>query len=234
MKTKVITTATVILIFNSMAIADILASTDADYSFMTTLDWHNCQQIGTEYREVYAFETNSFFINICQKDDSYFYSVEAKQSNQSSVFIPAHPLKNNQGFRARNGNLSYLVLLPFGSSKTHHLSPEPTEAILTIKRNGQLASVESSLNKYCHQSEDAIAQLKDSVVAFDSIELQKSDQIDILPQYQNFGSNLSLANQENEDQADQEKFFLPETFESGSRFDFYLIGGELHRLTTCK
>ncbi|MEM7758220.1 MAG: hypothetical protein AAF298_08860, partial [Cyanobacteria bacterium P01_A01_bin.40] len=129
----------------------VLASSDADYSFIIDSDWHNCQQINSDYQEVYAFETGSFYINICQKDNVYFYSGEAKQSERSdsntalrnSIFIPAEPLDNYRGFQAENGNVSYLVILPFSTpAKSSNLNPG--EAILTIKRNGQLVSVESS------------------------------------------------------------------------------------------
>lgn len=209
-------------------IADILASADADYNFLVTSDWYNCQQLGAEYQEVYAFETASFYVNICQKDNVYFYSGEAKQSDQNSIFIPAYPLENQQGFQAVNGNLSYLVLLPFQKSSELKSSPlKLAEAILTIKRNGQLVAVESSLNKYCDQSETAIKRLDESSIAFDNIELesQNSLQIATLPQQQDLGWDLpSIKHHEP----------LPvEIFQSNSRFDFYQIDGELLRLTTC-
>ena len=229
MKTRVISTATITIIVNLIAIADVCASTDADYTFMITSDWHNCQRISSEYQEIYAFETDSFYVNICQKDDVYFYSGEAKQSDKpddigsprSSIFIPAYPLEDDRGFYSENGNLSYIVLLPFGKQHNDGQTPmlEPAEAILTIKRNGQLVSVESSLNKYCHQSEDAIA--------FDTIEaqLQNYNQVATIPRQQDFGSDISFVS--------QGELLPPEIFKSDARFDFYRVGGELYRLTTC-
>ncbi|MGL6344385.1 MAG: hypothetical protein ACRC80_35210 [Waterburya sp.] len=205
----------------------LLVSADADYSFLVTSDWYSCQQLGAEYQEVYAFETTSFYINICQKDNVYFYSGEAKQSDQNSIFIPAFPLKNQQGFQAVNGNLSYLVLLPFQESSELKSSPlKPAEAILTIKRNGQLVAVESSLNKYCDQSETAIKRLDESLIALDNIELESQNSLHIpISQQQGLGWDL-LSLKHNEP--------LPvEIFQSNSRFDFYQIDGELLRLTTC-
>ena len=200
---------------------DAVASTDADYNFMITSDWHDCQQINTAYQAVYTFETASFYVNICQKDRNYFYSAEAKQSENSSIFIPAYPLENGTGFRAENGNVSYLVLLP--SNKPDNLRPsdsEPTEAILTIKRNNQLVSVESSLNKYCHQSPTS--------VAWDTIELQPRDanQLATIPQQQDVSLEFSISEH-------SDRLLPQEIFNSDSRFDFYRIDGELHRLTTC-
>ena len=220
MKTTVIITTTVTIIVNFIA-ADVFASTDADYSFRLTSDWHDCQQIGAAYQEVYAFETDSFYVNICQKDNAYFYSGEAKQSDHSSIFMPAYPLENGQGFQAKNGNLSYLVLLPFGKQNNGNQVPtrKQAEAILTIKRNGHLVSVESSLNKYCHQSA--------AEIAFDTIKIQpqKSNQVAAISAQQDLGLGLSFVN--------QGQLLSPEIFQSNSRFDFYRVGGELHRLTTC-
>lgn len=230
MKTTVMATATITIIANSLAIADVFASTDADYTFTLASDWHNCQRIGTSYQEVYAFETDSFYINICQKDDAYFYSGEAKQSNRSSIFIPAYPLENNRGFQAKNGNVSYLVVLPFNlQDEREDNSPgKPAEAILTIKRNDRLVSVESSLNKYCHASENSLQASEDSAIAFNILESQLQDYdklVKITPQ-QDFSTNLSFWQ--------REQLLAPETFKSDSHFDFYRVGGELYRLTTCQ
>lgn len=195
------------------------ASSDADYSFTIASDWQDCQQIGTDYQAVYAFETASFYVNICQKDDAYFYSGQAKQQDRNSIFIPAYPLENKAGFLAKNGNLSYLVLLPF-STQNNFNSSEPGEAILTIKRNDRLVSVESSLNKYCHRSE--------TEVVWDTIELQpdNSDRVATIPQYYDVGAEFSTVE-------GSDRTLSTEIFNSESRFDFYRIGGKLHRLTTC-
>ena len=200
---------------NLVAIPEVRAS-DADYSFLVESDWHSCQQISAEYQEVYAFETPSFYVNICQKDNVYFYSGEAKQSNVNSIFIPAIPLEHNRGFKANNGNVSYVVILPFlkpSSIKDSTIDPE--EAILTIKRNDRLVSVESSLNKYCHESD---------TIAFDKIYSHSFNQLAAVTQEQ-----ISLELLSNNTNA----MLPPEIFDFNSRFDFYRIDGKLHRLTTC-
>ena len=195
------------------------ASSDADYSFTVDFDRYDCQQIDSTYQAVYAFETANFYVNICHKGDAYFYSGEAKHSNLNSIFIPAHPLANGSGFEAQNGNVSYLVILPF-SQNIDLSTSDRSEAILTIKRNDRLVSIESSLNKYCHQSETSIV--------WDNIEVQPHDssQVATVPLHQDINSSFPLAVKANP--------LLPtETFNSDSRFDFYRIGGKLHRLTTC-
>ena len=195
------------------AIVEVLASSDTDYNFAISSE-RNCQQMGAEYQEVYAFETTDFYVNICQKGEVYFYFGEAKQSNRNSIFIPADALNNNRRFQAENGNISYTVVLPF-SDRSNVEFGKPEEAILTIERNGRLLSVESSLNKYCQ------------AIALDDLELnsQGFNELAIILQQQDIGGQLSSAKPRN---------LLPaETFNSDSRFEFYRINGELHRLTTC-
>lgn len=215
------TKAIAILILYLGIIDSAVASSDADYSFVMTSDWHDCQQIDPDYQAVYAFETASFYVNICQKGENYFYSGEAKQSDNNSIFITAHPLENGSGFQAQNGNLSYLVLVPFGK---HNNRPnntfEPAEAVLTIKRNDRLVSVESSLNKYCHNSK--------TTTAWDKIELQphNSSHLATVTQHKDVGVELPII-------YEGDRLLPAKTFDSESRFDFYRIGGELHRLTTC-
>ncbi|MEL6930832.1 MAG: hypothetical protein AAFO95_19695 [Cyanobacteria bacterium J06600_6] len=210
---------TVIIAVQLGTVNDVQASADADYSFLIDSDWRNCQQISTEYQEVYAFETDSFYVNICSQNNTYFYSGEAKQTGTSSIFIPALPLEDNRGFKAINGNLSYVVILPFsGQNEAESLAVNPKEAILTIKRNGQLVEVESSLNKYCHQSK---------AIAFDNLE----------PNAQNFNRLATIFPQQdiNENLLSKEiEAVLPkEIFNSESHFDFYRIDGKIHRLATC-
>ena len=215
---KCATGSMVTIVLYLVTISNVSASSDADYRFMISADWHSCQQINSAYQEVYAFETTSFYINICQKDDVYFYSGEAKQSDRNSIFIPATPLENHRGFQAENGNVSYLVILPFSEQTNLQSSTNnPTEAILTIKRNGQLVSVESSLSKYCYQS-DAIAS--------DNLNLNIQD-------YSTLATNAQQQDIPWDLSSSKSRILPREIFNSNSRFDFYRIDGKLHRLTTC-
>lgn len=210
----------VMMVVHLGAIADVQASSDADYNFLTNADGHNCQQISTDYQEVYAFETSSFYINICQKGNAYFYSGEAKERDTSSIFMTATPLGHNRGFQAKNGNTSYVVTLPFPKQSNPEPSVlDPEEAILTIKRNDRLVAIESSLNKYCHQS---------SAIAFDNIKLNHGlNQLAIIPQQYQYDVGKDLL-------AGQPESILPvEIFHFNARFDFYRLNGELHRLVTC-
>jgi hypothetical protein len=213
-----ITVIGTIAVIHLGAIADVQAVSDADYKFLTNSDWYGCQQINPEYQEVYAFETASFYINICQKDRVYFYSAEAKQRDTNSIFMSATLLEHNRGFQAQNGNVSYVVILPFPDQENLEPSAlDPEEAILTIRRNDRLVAVESSLNKYCDRS---------NAIAFDNIKLNQGlNQLATIPQQQDISQDLLSS---------QPEGFLPaEIFHSNSHFDFYRIDGELHRLVTC-
>ncbi|MEM8720942.1 MAG: hypothetical protein AAGE84_16870 [Cyanobacteria bacterium P01_G01_bin.39] len=204
---------------------NVSATSDPDYSFVISSDWHTCQQINAEYEEVYAFETASFYINICQKDDVYFYSGEAKQSDRqngntaplNSIFMTAEPLDNYRGFQAKNGNVSYLVILPFAAT-SQSSTLNPGEAILTIKRNGQLVSVESSLSKYCSHPQ---------AIAFEQVNLN----------FHGFNQLLTVVQepkpQRQSVSSTAENLLSAETFKSNSNFEFYRVDGKLHRLTTC-
>lgn len=231
-KKKILATASISLLVNGIAISATYASTDADYSFVLNSDWHDCHSLGLKYQEVYAFETDSFYINICQKDNFYFYSGESKQSDRSSIFIPADPLEDNRGFRAVNGNVSYLVLLPFSQEDNYvdvdREVSKPAEAILTIRRNDQLVSVESSLNKYCQPAPAEIYKLRDTAIALDTGEtrsVKEADQVTTISPQTDFGVDIFLPK--------QNQLLPPEIFQSDSRFDFYRVGGQVHRLTTC-
>ena len=121
-----------VITLGNLALADTYS---ADYIFLLEGDRH-CQQIEPAYREVKAFETANFYVNICQKDDNYYYLGEAKTGTINTVFIPAYSLSGAM-YQANNGNVSYIInILPDG-------------ATLTIERNGTQIVRESSLSDRC-------------------------------------------------------------------------------------
>lgn len=210
------------IILGDKAIANNPRASSADYLFMVTSDWHNCQELGAEYLEVYAFETASFYVNICQKGDRYFFSSEAKPENGGSIFIPAYPVEDGRGYQANNGNTSYLVLLPF----VHKIGNEAmvklvSEATLTIERNNRLVLLESSLTKYCQHSNQPLV--------FDNRNPTTDNKrlATILPQLDT-EANLLFETNHNDNYS-----FWQQPLNTDSRFDFYTVEGELHFLTTC-
>ena len=227
-----VATANITTITNYPAIADTVNTSGTDYIFLITSDWHNCQQIGAAYQEVHAFETPSFYVNICQNGDRFFYSGEAKQSTINSVFLPAYPLTNGRGYQANNGNVSYLILVPSkginangsqivdqGATK---INPELTEKLLTVERNGKTILVESALKQAnsCPQLNYPLALNTNPELNYDS------KQIDTIPERLKLTRNSYI-------QSDSILNSPPEVFDLDSRFDFYTVDGELKQLTTC-
>ncbi|MBE9169130.1 hypothetical protein IQ238_16935 [Pleurocapsales cyanobacterium LEGE 06147] len=124
--------------------ADNASASSSDYSFLVTADWRNCTQMGTEYVEVYAFETPSYYVNICSKGDRFFYSGEAKQGYIDSIFLPAYLLEDGHTYRADNGNLSYFIAMT------------SSEGMLSVEQNGHQIVVERSLSQNCYQADEQI------------------------------------------------------------------------------
>ena len=115
-------------------------TSSTDYIFLLDRDRQSCQQIGEGYRDVRAFETDNFYINICQQEDSYYYVGEAKTGKIGTIFLPANVLASGEMYRANNGNVAYIVTIL------------PRKAILTIERNGAQIAIENSHQKQCLDS----------------------------------------------------------------------------------
>ena len=117
-------------------------TSSTDYIFLLDRDGQSCQQIGEAYQEVRAFETDNFYVNICQQEDNYYYLGEAKTGKIGTIFLPANALAPGEMYRANNGNVAYIVTIL------------PSKAILTIERNGAQVAIESSHKKQCLDSEN--------------------------------------------------------------------------------
>ena len=123
-------------ITNFPALAD---TSSTDYLFIVDQPWQDCRHFGEAYQEIKSFETANFYINLCQKEDQYFYAGKAKNNGLESTFIPAYATEQLNTYQADNGNISYIVEI------------QPTEAILRIQRNGNTVIVENSLSQNCPQ-----------------------------------------------------------------------------------
>lgn len=126
--------------------ADTVSASSADYSFLVTADWRNCNQMGIDYAEVYAFETPSYYINICRQGDRFFYSGEAKQGYINFIFLPAYLLEDGHTYRADNGNLSYFIAMTSSGG------------MVSVEQNGHQIALERSLSlsQNCYQADKQI------------------------------------------------------------------------------
>lgn len=120
-------------------------TSSVDYIFLIDSNRQNCQQIGEEYREIKAFETENFYVNICQKADNYYYLGEAKTGAISTIFVPANALNPGEMYRANNGNVSYIVNIL------------PSRSVLIVERNGAEVERETSLQKQCLDPENSLS-----------------------------------------------------------------------------
>lgn len=68
-----------------------------------------CQQVETNYTEVYAFETQNYYIGICQLEDNFFYYRLSKNGEEDELVIPAQAVFGNGIFQATKNKVTYFV-----------------------------------------------------------------------------------------------------------------------------
>ncbi|MGL5079151.1 MAG: hypothetical protein ACRDBG_25405 [Waterburya sp.] len=67
-----------------------------------------CQKINVAYQEIYSFETENDYINVCQLDNNFYYHRQAKFNNDV-VLIPAQAIFGGSIFQASSGSTTYFV-----------------------------------------------------------------------------------------------------------------------------
>lgn len=68
-----------------------------------------CPQINAAYQEVYSFETENYYINVCQLDNDFYYHRQSKIDSTNNIFVPAKPVFNGSVFQATVGKIDYFV-----------------------------------------------------------------------------------------------------------------------------
>jgi hypothetical protein len=135
-----------------------------------------CHDVNTAYQEVYGFEIENYYINICQLNNEFFYYRQSKLSASNKLLIPAESILRGDVFQATAGRTTYFVGIEsdryYSSVMTNNneivleLEILPTAAIalkdlgLTIDKQSGM-SVDSNLL----QEEDKI--LSDTKMALD-------------------------------------------------------------------
>ena len=77
----------------------------ADWTAQVTLQ---CETINPAYQEIYSFETEDYYINICQLDNEFYYHRQSKL-DQSIILIPAQAVFSGDVFQATDGKINYFV-----------------------------------------------------------------------------------------------------------------------------
>ena len=68
-----------------------------------------CEAVNPEYREVYSFETENYYINICQLDDRFYYRRQAKYEAGETLLVPAEVVFKGNVFQAFDDDTTYFV-----------------------------------------------------------------------------------------------------------------------------
>jgi hypothetical protein len=68
-----------------------------------------CHNVNTAYQEVYGFQTENYYINICQLDDEFFYYRQSKLNASNKLLIPAESILRGDVFQATAGKTTYFV-----------------------------------------------------------------------------------------------------------------------------
>jgi hypothetical protein len=77
--------------------------------FLLVRDGNSCLQLNKDYREIYGFETQNFYINICQYGQQFIYYRQSKADRHDIVMIPAETVFGGQVFQASEGKITYFV-----------------------------------------------------------------------------------------------------------------------------
>ena len=68
-----------------------------------------CQQTNITYQEVYSFETENFYISICQLGSNFYYYRQSKKDLENILVIPAQAAFGREVFQATSGKIIYFV-----------------------------------------------------------------------------------------------------------------------------
>lgn len=68
-----------------------------------------CNSINTAYQEVYSFETENYYINVCQLDNEFYYHRQSKLNIDNNLLVPAQSVFRGDVFQATVGKTTYFV-----------------------------------------------------------------------------------------------------------------------------
>lgn len=104
-----------------------------------------CKQVNTEYQEIYNFETESYYINICQSNEDFYYYRQSKTDPNDTLLTRAKSVFGGNVFQATDNKTIYFV----GKDEERHYSsvmrnnseivfePELEESVLSLGGSNQ-------------------------------------------------------------------------------------------------
>lgn len=68
-----------------------------------------CQNLDSAYQEVYSFETEEYFISICQLEEDFYYYRQSKENIKETLLVRAESVFGGDVFQATDGRTIYFI-----------------------------------------------------------------------------------------------------------------------------
>ena len=68
-----------------------------------------CDRLNSTYQEVYSFETENYYINICQQNSKFFYHRQSKLEGGTNILVPATAIFRGNVYQAKVGKTTYFI-----------------------------------------------------------------------------------------------------------------------------
>lgn len=69
-----------------------------------------CRELNSSYQEVYSFETENYYINVCQLEENFYYHRQSKSAgSRRNLLLPAQAILQGSVFQATVGKVVYFV-----------------------------------------------------------------------------------------------------------------------------
>lgn len=113
-------------------------------------NWRVCQRLGDSFKEVYAFETQNYYINICRQGQNFYYHRQSKYDPEKTIFLPAERVFGGDIYQAVDGKITYFAGLNsdgYYSSVMHNNNEiifEPELKAASSRRNSLTSSNDNS------------------------------------------------------------------------------------------
>lgn len=72
-------------------------------------NWRVCQQLGDSFKEIYAFETQNYYINICHQGQNFYYHRQSKSDPENTILLPALRVFGGNIYQAVDGKITYFA-----------------------------------------------------------------------------------------------------------------------------
>jgi len=68
-----------------------------------------CQEINVDYQEIYSFETEEYYINVCQSNKNFYYHRQSKANADDALLVTAKSVFGGNVFQATDNRTIYFV-----------------------------------------------------------------------------------------------------------------------------